>query len=62
MKHETFFKMNIIPTIQMLETQIGIEYTRFEKLNKSKYSDLESYRDSLLLRYNNKFNNQFLSA
>jgi len=62
MKNETFFKMSIIPTIQMLETQIGIEYTRFEKLNKSKYSDLESYRNQLLIKYNNQFNNQFINA
>lgn len=62
MKNETYFKMSIIPTIQMLETQIGIEYTRFEKLNKFNYSHLEIYRNQLLIKYNNQFNNQFLNA
>jgi hypothetical protein len=62
MKNETFFKMSIIPTIQMLETKIGMDYTRFENLNKFKYSDLEVYRDNLLIQYNNQYNNQFLNA
>ena len=62
MKAETYFKMSIIPTIQMLETKVGYEYTRFEKLNKLPYKDLESYRDNLLTQYNYLFNSELANA
>ena len=57
MKNETFFKMSIIPVIQMLQEKINNTLIPFNDLINLSYSELEIIRDNKIKEYNKTLKN-----
>lgn len=55
--NEQILKVDIISTINMMRTKIGINQSDFDFLFKKSIAELEEIRDSTILHYNQAIKN-----